>query len=199
MAGEELHQRQTQRRHAADEILARLRLMELWEEVGCQPKLVGAAAYGLMVATDVDLEIYSGAPSVELGFAVVSQLAREPGVWKVRFSNELDEPDQGLYWQVRYRLTPDEVWNVDMWLLPHDHPGPRSLDLVEPLTRALTEETTEAILRIKEILSEQPDAQSIEIYEAVIDGGVRSESEFREWQNVRVRTGLTLWRPTPND
>lgn len=56
-----------------------------------------------MVAPYIDLEIYYDAPTVEPGFALVSELARQPAIWKVRFSNELDRPDQGLCWQLRYR------------------------------------------------------------------------------------------------
>ena len=145
--------REAARQRQAAEILAALGVMERWATVGA-PKLVGAAACGLMVASDIDIEIYSPSPSVEAGFGVVGELARQPGVWKVRFSNELDGPDQGLYWQLRYRAKHNDVWKIDMWLLAHDHPGPRSDDLVEAMKRALTTETRIAILTIKEALIE---------------------------------------------
>src|SRR5205823_490190 len=102
------------------------------------------------------IEIYCGVPTVDPGFAIVSELARRPAVRKVRFSNELDGPDRGLYWQLRYDADRDGVWKVDMWLLGHDHPAPRSVDLVEPMQRALTDETRRAILDIKEMLLGEP-------------------------------------------
>jgi hypothetical protein len=160
------------------------------------PKLVGAAAYGLMVALDIDIEIYCNAPTVEAGFRIVSEVATRPGVWKVRFSNELEGPDQGLYWQLRYRADENEIWKIDMWLLAHDHPGPRSVDLVRAMNTALTDDTTSAIVAIKEALLDQPDVHSIEIYEAVLDGGVRSVDEFLGWQTHRKPAGLTFWLPT---
>lgn len=188
-------QRQAARQLKAGEIFARLGLIERWAEVGV-PKLVGAAAYGLMVAPDIDIEIYCDAPAVDAGFTIVSSLARQRAICQVRFSNELDGPDQGLYWQLRYRADDGEVWKIDMWLLAHDHPGPRSLDLVEPMKHALTDETRSAILRIKEALLDQPDVHSIEIYEAVLDDGVRSMNGFLAWRAQREPDGLTLWRPT---
>ena len=194
MESDELLHRQDQRQRAAEEIVSHLGLTERWAKVG-EPRLVGAAAYGLMVAPDIDIEIYCDAPAVASGFAVVSDLARQRGVWKVGFSNELDGPDQGLYWQLRYRALDAEVWKVDMWLLDHDHPGPRSVDLVEAMKRALTDETRIAVLGIKEALVGEPGADSIDIYEAVLDDGVRTAAEFRAWQSEREPTGLRFWSP----
>lgn len=168
--------------------------MERWADVG-RPVLVGAAAYGLLVARDIDIEIYCESPTVDPGFALVSELARRLGVWKVRFSNELDGPDRGLYWQLRLRGAETEVWKVDMWLLGHDHPGPRSADLVEPMRNALTDESRATILGIKEALLDQPEVHSIEIYEAVLDGGARTVAEFRAWRSEHEPDGLTSWRP----
>jgi hypothetical protein len=198
MVNDGLLRRQQVRQRAAREILGRLRLLDSWAEAGV-PKLVGAAAYGLMVAPDIDIEIFCDVPTVDPGFAIVSELAREPSIWKVRFSNELDRPDRGLYWQLRYRADDAEVWKVDMWLLGHDHPGPRSVDLVEPMKRALTDETRAAILEIKEALFGQPGVHSIEIYEAVLEDGVRSATEFSAWRTRREPSGLTSWRPTLSD
>jgi hypothetical protein len=176
-------------------ILGTLGLMERWSEFGV-PRLVGAAAYGLMVAPDIDIDIYCPDPRVEIGFRVVSDLAREPGVWKVRFSNELDAPDQGLYWQLRYRPGDGEVWRIDMWLLADDHPGPRSSDLVEAMRRALTEETRIAILTIKEAVQGRGDVHSMDVYRAVLDDGVRTAVDFLTWQAEHKSVGLTSWRPT---
>ena len=195
---DELLHRQAQRKQVADQILSHLGLMERWARVG-EPSLVGAAAYGLLVAPDIDLEIYCDNPSVDPGFAIVSELARQPAVWKVRFSNELDARDRGLYWQLRYRAHDAEIWKIDMWLLGHDHPGPRSADLVDPMKRALTDEKRHAILGIKEAVLGEPDVHSIEIYEAVLDGGVRAAAEFRAWRSEREPNGLTFWQPTPHD
>lgn len=188
-------QREEQRRRRAVEIVSTLGLMERWADFGV-PKLVGAAAYGLMVAPDIDIEIYCTEPKVEMGFSVVSEVARIPGIWKVRFSNELDAPDHGLYWQLRYRPSRTEVWKIDMWLLAGDHPGPRSDDLVEAMDRALTEETRIAILTIKEAIESRNDVHSINIYEAVLDDGVRSTADFLTWHAHREPTGLTAWRPS---
>ncbi|MDP9382963.1 MAG: hypothetical protein M3Q29_23070 [Chloroflexota bacterium] len=129
-------------------------------------------AYGLVVAPDIDMEIYCEWPRVENGFAIVSQLALDPSVWKVRFSNELEGPDRGLYWQLRYRDPESEareVWKIDMWLLGEDHPGPRSAGLVQPMREVLTPERRAAILWVE---------------------------EFEEWFVGHGPLGLSTWRPS---
>lgn len=195
MESDNLVERQAARQRTAGEILARLHLLERWAEVGV-PKLVGAAAYGLMVAPDIDIEIYCDAPTVEAAFGVVSEVSKQPRVWRIRYADRLDSADQGLYWQLRYRADEGELWKVDMWLLAHDHPGPRAADLVEPMKHALRDDTRAAIVGIKEALFYEPDVHSIEIYEAVLDDGVRSADEFLAWRTQRERVGLTFWRPT---
>ena len=194
MATDDAVARQAERKGVAEEILSRLQLMELWAAVG-EPKLVGAAAYGLLVAPDIDIEIYCDEPRVEAGFSIVANAAQSHAVRRVRFSNELDGPDRGLFWQLRYRTDDGEMWTVDMWLLGPDHPGPRSADLVDPMRRALSDETRHAILEIKEALRGEPDVRSIDIYTAVLDEGVRSAPEFRLWHSRRTSSGLSFWRP----
>jgi hypothetical protein len=193
--------RAAERQARAQRVLDALDLVRRWSRYG-RPVVVGSVAYGLVVEPDIDLEIYCVQPRVEDGFAVVSHLALVPGVWKVRFSNELQGPDPGLYWQVRYRdpaasaEQAQEVWTIDMWLLADDYAGPRSADLVEPMRRALTPETRAAILQIKEAFLGREAMHGIDIYRAVLDGGVRTPEAYERWIAGQGPPGLTSWRPS---
>lgn len=176
-------------------ILEDLRLLDRWGQVGT-PCIVGAMAYGLQVAPDIDLEIFCHRPTVQAGFGVLSAVAPHPRIGKVRFANELDGPDQGLYFQLRYRHESGEEWKLDMWLVANDHPGPLSREMVTPMRRALTDETREAILAIKErVRAGRLDYPSIDIYQAVLEGGARSLEEFLAWHEGVKPMGLTTWRP----
>lgn len=184
------------RQQAAARILHELQVMERWSAFGA-PVLVGAASYGLMVAPDIDLEIFcQGDPPVEAGFSVLAACAKHPGTMKARFSNRLAEPDQGLYWQLRF-LHEGEEWTIDMWMLRHDHPGPLSRSLVEPIQAALTNETRRTILTLKRALIERPDLAcgSINVYRAVLDDGVGTLDEFQDWRASRDTDALTNWVP----
>jgi hypothetical protein len=151
-----------------------------------------------VVALDIDIDIYSDDPIIEQGFAVMSRIAGLPGVWQVRFSNELDGLDQGLFWQIRYRDEAGSVWEVDNWLLAHSHPHAHLADkFANAMQRALTDETRRAILEIKEALLGEAGMRSIDVYRAVLEGGVRSLSEFKQWMEECKPSGIVLWLPSP--
>jgi hypothetical protein len=140
--------RAEQRLHMAHEILTQLQLFERWRIFGT-PVLVGAVAYGLAMAPDIDMEIYCDVPRIEHGFVVLQDCALHPNVRKAHFGNYLDEADEGLYWRLIYRTDDGIDWKIDMWSLRRDHPGPCAAQLVEPLRQALTPETRRAILELK--------------------------------------------------
>ncbi len=187
---------QVARQQAAATILQELRLIDRWSAIG-RPVIVGATSYGLMVAPDLDFEIfYDGEPPIESGFSILTACALHPSVTKASFTNLLDGPDEGLYWQLRY-LHEGEEWKIDMWTLRHDHPGPLSSWLVEPMQAALTDQTRCTILTIKQALAACPDLRcgSIHVYRAVLDDGVTNLEEFQAWHSGHDTDSLTSWVP----
>ncbi|WP_236575623.1 hypothetical protein [Paenibacillus sp. USDA918EY] len=141
------------------------------------------------------MEIYCDEPNVESGFEVLKNLAIHPNVTKARFSNHLDGPDQGLYFQIRYKNDDGEVWKLDMWLLAHDHPGPCARDLVEPLKNALDDAKRKTILTFKEeAIKNGIKIPSIQIYEAVMDHNIQNFNELMRWHEKQPQ-GLTTWKP----
>lgn len=118
---DEVLRRAEERRRRALNVIETLGLFERWSRYG-SPVMVGAVRMRLVVALDIDIEIYSEDPRIAHGFKLMSELAVLPGVWKIRFSNELASPDQGLYWQIRCRDQVGEVWKIDNWLIAWDHP-----------------------------------------------------------------------------
>ena len=73
----------------------------------------------------------------------------------------------------------------------------RAADLVEPLRAALTPETRTLILELKALMDRgvSPHHPSIDVYRAVIDGGVRTTTELVTWLQAHPRHGLSFWRP----
>ncbi|MGX1774088.1 hypothetical protein ACWIGW_18395 [Nocardia brasiliensis] len=180
----------------AHEILDTLRLFERWQDFGT-PVLVGAVAYELAIAPDIDIEIYCDSPQIEHGFAVLQDCARIDGVRNARFGNHLDDPDEGLYWRLGYRGSDGTDWKIDMWALRRDHPGPCAAQLVAPLRAALTPRTRRTILELKSLVQTGAIAEqrSIDIYRAVLDGGISSGADLSAWVRDNPRDPLTFWRP----
>ncbi|MFF0201832.1 hypothetical protein [Streptomyces sp. NPDC005017] len=188
-------QRQDARQEQARSVMNALQPLQLWEQFGV-PKLCGAMSYGLLVAPDIDIEIY-GSLRVDTGFSLVSEWAQDPAVDRVLFLNAVNEPDAGLGWEVRYRVG-GVPWTVQMWLLPADYDGPRSADLVEPMRAALSSQTCSAILRIKEsLVASGTEYRSIDVYRAVLDDGINDVEEYDRWCRSYSSTGLLNWRPVP--
>jgi hypothetical protein len=192
----ELHERALERQRRVGVIIEMLQLMDRWWDAGATPVVVGSAAFGLMVRPDLDLEITCPMPSIETGFAIAAELAHHPRVAKVAFANELTGPARRLAWRLGYRWVDEELWSVDMWLIAENRSGPCAADLVEPMRRALTEETRTTILELKEAIFDQAaEVSSIDVYRAVLDGGVRSVAELREWLPENESFGLVYWQP----
>ncbi len=196
----EVLDRAEQRLHMAHEILTQLQLFERWQVFGT-PVLVGAVAYDLAMAPDIDIEIYCEVPRIEDGFVVLRDCALHPHVRKARFGNYLNEADEGLYWRLIYRTDDGTDWKIDMWSLRRDHPGPCAAQLVEPLRQALTPETRRAILELKALMQDGSALchPSIDIYRAVIDGGVRTIAQLEAWLELHPRNFLTFWKPGLTD
>jgi hypothetical protein len=181
------------RLRVAQELLRELDLIERWSRYG-DVTIVGSVGIGLVVEPDIDLEIRSDEPRVADGFAVMGALAELPRVRRITYLDARDRHEQGQYWKLEYELTDEITWTVDMWVF-----GPGVLG-GGPLTAALREVLTparrEVILVVKEEAASLGErAPGYWLYQAVLEGGVRSYGEFRDWlgdRNIYERTG---WFP----
>ncbi|MHB1295768.1 MAG: hypothetical protein ACYC4R_12320 [Anaerolineae bacterium] len=188
-------ERATQLCRRAHQLLDDLDLFGRWSAYG-QPELVGALASGVVLAPDIDMEIYADCPRIADGFAVMAGLAELPGVRKVRFANEMAGPDQGLYWGLHVVDTEGTLWKVDAWLVAHDHPNAHwAKALHDGLCRVLTDETRRAILTIKAALAGDSRARGVDIYRAVIEGGVRDAQGYLDWLATHPPEVMVSWRP----
>jgi hypothetical protein len=192
----DVFQQASEKKRQAESILADLELIRKWERFG-RPALVGAFAYDILVAPDIDMEIYCPDLRIEHGFQVLGECALNQRVTKVQFANELEGTDKALYWQLRYRPNDGAEWKIDMWSAPEDYHLPRAEDLVEPMRTVLTLETRRTILELKELKLQDPSLQclSVDLYRAVLDDGVRTSDELRTWLESHETGKLTDWKP----
>ena len=185
-----------ERKRVAESILADLDLVARWEKFG-RPVLVGAFAFDLLVAADIDMEIYCPDLRIEHGFQVLGECALNQKVTKARFANELAGRDSALYWQLRYRCNDGTEWKIDMWSAWVDYDLPRGADLVEPMQATLASETRNIILTLKELRAQDSSLQcpSLDLYRAVLDDGVGTPEQLRAWLASHETGKLSGWRP----
>lgn len=180
---------------AARAILDTLGLFAAWSRYG-RPVLVGAVANDLGLDPDVDMEVYCPTLSPDHGFAVLAQAARHPAVTETLYQNHLDGPDGALYWRIRYAAPDGEIWKIDMWSAADDYALPRGEHLVGPLARALTPEIRRAILDLKAWRAQSGfHCLSIDLYRAVVAGGVRDVAGLKAWIAANETGHLSDWRP----
>ncbi|MBU1154724.1 MAG: phosphoglycerate mutase family protein [Proteobacteria bacterium] len=193
--GQGLLQKAAELQERGWEVVRRLGLLERWSRVG-RPVLVGSLRFGLMGHPNLDLEIYTETPQVADGFAVVSELAQVPGVVQVQYFNALDTADQGLYWRVDYQDERGDIWDIDNWLVAHDHPNAGLADgLATALEAKLSDEQRLAVLTIKNASDRANKARGVDIYKAVMTGGVTTPEEFERWRLANPPAEIELWQP----
>ena len=160
---------------------------------------VGSARFGLMTTPNLDYEIYTDRPTPQAGFAVALALAAVPGVTGIDYRNFLNTDDPGLYWQIDYRDETGLTWDIDAWLVPFDHPHAGMAEAFAAAMNAiLTDETRERILTVKAAARAEGPVRGIDVYKAVIAGGVRTLADFRIWTARHPPAKMETWRPKTN-
>lgn len=137
------------RLRAAYGIVRELDLLERWGKYG-EVVIVGSVGIGVVVPPDIDLEIHSDEPRVADGFAVMAALAELPKARRITYLDARDRHEQGQYWKLEYELTSDETWTIDMWVFERASTVASGAALTAVLREALTPETRDRILAIKE-------------------------------------------------
>ncbi len=197
-SAEALLKRSEQLQAQAAEIVSRLRVRELWEQIG-RLYLVGSSRFGLMTAGNIDFEVYVERPDARAGFSVMAEIAAAPGVTGIRYHNFMGTPDPGLYWRIDYRDEGGALWDFDIWLVPFDHPHAGMADaFATALQHVLTRDARCAILALKAALAARPGAEhvrGIDIYRAALEGGVRNVAEFTRWQAEHPPAPIETWTP----
>ena len=148
---------------------------------------LGSSALGLMVWTDIDLTVSCPGLTIENALETMRPVYAHPLVKRVRYLNEVGHFNPtGLklhdryYFGVYFHAISEIEWKIDIsfWIGVEEHPEP----VHEAVARKLTEETRLSILWIKDVwyrLSTYRDQVfSVDIYDAVLEHGVRTPSEF---------------------
>lgn len=186
-----------QNQQKARNIIQDTRLIEIWESIGAEPRLVGSLKTGLLMKhRDIDFHIYSAPLTVSDSFAAMARLAENPGITQIQYGNLLDTEEKCIEWHAYYRDSDKQLWQIDMiHILKGSTYDGYFEKMAERITAVLTPETREAILRLK---YETPDTEKIigvEYYQAVIRDGIRNYTDFTIWRKQHPVTGIVKWIP----
>jgi hypothetical protein len=192
---EDLLARQAALQEQGREVLARLDLDTLVADVG--PLLVtGSFVSGLMCWPEVDVMVLVGpdfsAPDV---MGLLARIVARPEVTGLDYRDErgprcVTSEVRDERYHVTLTVEFADRWQVDLTLWLHDlHRNVTRWH--EELRERITAEQRIAVLRIKDHWHRQPayphHVGGLDIYTAVIDGGVRTLDEFSAWLAARGR------------
>lgn len=179
------------------EIIRKLKIREIWEAHGAEINLIGSLAMGLMNKhRDIDFHIYTNKLTIASSFAAMAELAVQPGIRKVDYTNMLDDVDKCLEWHAWYEDDDQRVWQFDMM---HILRGSRYDGYFEKMAKAIknkvTEEQKDAILKLKFATPEGEKIMGIEYYQAVIRDGIRDYPSLQKWRKERPADRIIEWMP----
>lgn len=183
----------------AFEIIAELKIYEIWESLNSTCNLVGSVRNGLLMDKfDIDFHTYSDDFSIEKSFQAISKIAENPKIKEVTYRNLLDAEDMCLEWHLWYEETPERIWTIDMMHIKNESPYAGVIERVtEKIRSVVTEGQKQAILKIKwESKRQNEKFIGIDIYQAVIDEGIETFEDFKTWHNNNKRPAISMWEPT---
>ena len=167
------------------EVIRQTDIINIWKSVGAEINLVGSLNMGLLMKhKDIDFHIYTSPFRISDSFLAMARLAENPLIKRIEYGNSLDTEEQCVEWQ------------IDMI---HIVKGSRYdgyfEKMAERITAVLTDETRQAILKLKYETPDTAKIMGVEYYQAVIQDGVRTYAELEDWKKQHPVTGVIEWIP----
>ena len=181
----------------AREVIRDTDLETIWRSVGAEANLVGSLRTGLLMThRDIDFHIYSSPLRVADSFAAMARLAENSRIRRIEYGNLLDTSEECLEWHAWYADADDRLWQIDMIHMPKGSAYDGYFErFARRLQRALTPEMRQAVLRLKFETPDHEKISGVEIYRAVVQGGVRTRAELERWRAEHPLTGISEWMP----
>lgn len=182
----------------AYEIIAELKIQEIWESLNSTCNLVGSVRTGLLMdKLDIDFHTYSDNFSIEKSFKAISKIAENPKIKEVTYKNLIYAEDMCLEWHLWYEEAPDRIWTIDIMHIKNESAYAGVIERVtEKIKSVLTEKQKQAILKIKWECKQQKEKYiGIDIYQAVIGEGIETFEEFKAWHKNKKEIAISLWEP----
>lgn len=176
-------------------ILDFLGLIKILKEIS-EPKVVGSAVNGLMVAKDIDIHACVKEYDVQKVVSILPRLALLPTIQKVQFNNYRElrrdyRKDRVNFPHAYYiglrSLQPFGEWKIDIWFAKEGDVD----EFDDPRLQNLLDEQREAILKLKEAWyvkdGYRDDVVSVDFYKAVLDFGARTEKDFERYLQAKAK------------
>lgn len=169
-----------------DSILVKFSLIELINSYG-KVLVTGSYTYDLMAWRDYDLVLQLNNYNMSEVYALVEEIGIKLNPDKLRILNNLKKIEsnrpEGVWLGVYV-----ENWKLDIWLMNSQN-YEIEVQRTKEMQTKLKSVDREILISIKAILSEDPDYHvkfsSVDLYEAYLEGGVKTVKEFYQWDKEK--------------
>ena len=159
-------------------------------------EVIGSLATGLMVWRDIDLHVVAPGLAASVAHEAMARYFGHPRIGAIRYRyylsarNPTDDPNEDRYYYALFYQSEDgSEWKIDISIWIADPPHVERLPADDLITR-LNDATRLAILWIKDQWFARPEYRmtvySVDIYDAVLDHGVRTPEEFAAYLRERA-------------
>lgn len=174
----------------ADAVLVDLDLLGVLSGAGAVTR-TGSSVHGLMVARDIDLYVVRDVWTPERCWQALAPVFFHDRMQSIRLSKWLGayrdaSLPEGYSAVLRYRPGPGAAgqWRIDVWFFTHPEADAK-LHWHRRIRAELRLEVRLAILRVKAAVHAEPWYSSAEVYEAVLEYGVRNPQDFWRYRAQR--------------
>jgi hypothetical protein len=200
-AAADLIRRQETLQTEGTRVLEGLNLVALLSPLG-MPQFTGSFASGLMTWRDIDVQVVAPGLDIAKAFDTIGRLAGHPRIHRIRYMSESGTfnptgqlRDERSYFGVYYAPDEGEEWKLDVSFWLKDVSRSELKDLEEMRSR-LTPELRLSILWIKDVWCRLPAYRtqvfSMDIYEAVLEHGVKTPAGFEHYLAERGKPARQL-------
>ena len=178
-------------------VIEKTDIIKHWTSIGATINLVGSLKTNLLINNrDIDFHIYTNPFKLSDSFLAVSRLAENKFIKAINYTNLLEAEDKCIEWHATYEDQNGDSWQIDMIHILNESPYAGYFENVaKRISMVLTQETLEAILRIKSEIPDDRKIASIQVYRAVIEGGIRNIGGFWSWEKQNADDSIITWVP----
>jgi len=145
---------------------------------------------------DIDLHLYSEEPIIEKSFSLIKQFATNNRVKDIQYKNLLDTKEECIEWHLLFENEDNEKWKLDIiHIRKGSYYDGYFENVTERIIQKLTPETKNIILEIKYKLGAKSEIPGIQVYQAVLDCGVKNYTDFIDWQKNNSSNEILEWIP----
>ncbi len=179
----------------AYKIIEQLNIIKAWEKIGAKVNLVGSLKMGLLVKhKDIDFHIYTKELKPELAFSVIAELAKNPRVKRVEYSNLAEAEDCCLEFHLWAEDDNKELWQFDLINIKAGSKYDGHFEkIADKIIQQMTTEQKQIIWKLKYQTPDTEKIAGIEYYKAVIQDKIKTFDELKKWRETHKFSGIIEW------